>query len=89
MSTQSDVQTANRQLANQIHEEAHRDSNSPYAGKFVGIANGRVVVAADNWREVSERLRQVEPDPSKCYCIEPSADYESVHEVWRVYYGVS
>ena len=53
-------------------------------GETRGIANGRVVVVADTWREVVDRLRQVEPDPAKCRCIEASADYDRVEEIWRV-----
>jgi hypothetical protein len=33
---------------------------------------------------VSQRLRRVEPDPHKCCCIEASADYDAVHEIWSV-----
>jgi hypothetical protein len=76
------IASANEQLARQINQEARQDPNSPYAGKLVGIANGRVVVVAETWRDVVERLRQVEPDPTKCYCIEASADYERVEEIW-------
>jgi hypothetical protein len=78
------ITSANERLARQINQEARRDPNSPYAGKLVGIANGRVVVVADTWRDVVERLRQVEPDPTKCYCIEAGADYERVEEIWRL-----
>ena len=84
MSTFACIPAINRELAEQVNAEARRDAHSPYAGKFVGIANGQVVVVADNWREVSRRLREVEPDPNKCCCIEASADYEVVHEVWSV-----
>jgi hypothetical protein len=41
----------NWELADRINAEAKRDPHSPYAGKFVGIANGRVVAVADTWRE--------------------------------------
>jgi hypothetical protein len=78
------IATANEQLVRQINQEGRRDPKSPYAGKFVGIANGQVVVVADSWREAAERLRQVESDPSKCRCIEASADYDRVEEIWRV-----
>src|SRR5947208_5815164 len=47
MSGPSAVQEANEQLARQINEEARSDPHSPYAGKFVGIANGQVIVVAD------------------------------------------
>lgn len=76
--------SANERLARQINQEARRDPNSPYAGKLVGIAHGRVVVVADTWREVVERLRLTEPDPAQCYCLDASADYERVDEIWSV-----
>jgi hypothetical protein len=78
------ILAANERLARQINQEARCDPQSPYAGKLVGIANGQVVVVADSWREVAERLRQVEADPAKCYCFDASADYERVEELWRV-----
>jgi hypothetical protein len=74
----------NQELARRINHEARADPKSQYAGKFVGIANGQVVVVADNWRDVSMRLRAIEHDPLKCYCIEASADYDAVHEVWSL-----
>ena len=82
MSRNDSIASANAELARQINQEARRDPTSPYAGKLVGIANGQVVVVADTWREVANRLRQAEPDPTNCYCIEASADYEQVEEIW-------
>ncbi len=76
--------SANEQLARQINRQARQDPQSPYAGKLVGIAHGQVVVVADSWAEVVQRLRQVEPDPTQCHCIEASGDYERVEEIWRV-----
>lgn len=73
--------STNEQLAREINRQARSDPRSPYAGKFVGIADGKVVVVADSWREVAKRLRALEPDPTKCYAIEASADYDSVHEI--------
>jgi hypothetical protein len=80
----STVQDRNRELAVQINEEARRDPQSPYAHKFVGIANGKVVVIANEPDEMSRRLRQIEPDPSKCFWVEASRDYDAVEEVWRL-----
>ncbi len=76
--------SVNLDLARSINREARQDPTSPYAGKFVGIANGCVVVVADTSREVLRRLKEVEPDPKKCCCIECSADYETVQEIWGV-----
>ena len=84
MSNGSTVQDLNRELARKINEEALVNAQSPYANKFVGIANGQVVVVADNPDELSHRLRQIEPDPQKCFGIEASRDYSIVEEVWGV-----
>ncbi|MBI1915075.1 MAG: hypothetical protein HYS12_10110 [Planctomycetes bacterium] len=77
------IASANERLARQINQEARQDPNSPYARKLVGIANGNVVVVADTWQEVVDRLRQVEPDPNRCRCLEASVDYDRVEEIWR------
>jgi hypothetical protein len=65
-----------------INEEARRNPQSPYAQKFVGIANGQVAVVADSWDQMSRQLRQIEPDPTKCYALEASRDPDEVHEIW-------
>jgi hypothetical protein len=78
----STVQDTNRQLARQINEEARRDAQSPYANKWVGIVNGRVVVVAETLDEMSHRLRQIEPDPSKTFGLAASEDPDEVHEIW-------
>src|SRR2546425_5432682 len=92
MSGASTVQELNRELAHKINEEARRNPQSPYANKFVGIANGQVVVVADDPDEMSTRLRQIEPDPSKCCGVEARRDHSTIDEIWglflcRAYYG--
>jgi hypothetical protein len=79
----NDSMTAtNAEVARQINQEARSDPASPYAGKLVGIANGQVVVVADTWEEVVNQLREAEPDPTRCHCIEASAAYDRVEEIW-------
>ena len=84
MAQNDSIASVNEQVVRQINRQARQDPQSPYAGKLVGIANGQIVVVADTWREVVDRLREVEPDPAKCRCIEASADYDRVEEIWRV-----
>jgi hypothetical protein len=84
MSTLADVQERNRKLARQINQEALRDPQSPYAGKFVGIANGQVVVVADTLDEMARRLRQIEPNPAQTQSVEASLDYGEVIEIWSM-----
>jgi len=84
MSTSSTVLEINRELARQINEEARRNPQSPYAGKFVGLANGKVVAVADDLDEMVELLEKVESDPMKTYCLEASRGYDEVIEIWSV-----
>ena len=74
----------NRKLARQINEEALRNPQSPYAHKFVGIADGQVVAVADDLDDMIQRLRQIEPDPRKTCCVEASRDYGTVEEIWEM-----
>jgi hypothetical protein len=83
MSDTKTVLELNEELARKINEEARRNPQSPYANKFVGIANGQVVVVADDRDEMSRRLRQIESDPRKCFCLEASRDYSEVVEIWE------
>lgn len=78
------VQQLNEELARRIHEEARRNPQSPYANKCVGIANGRDVVTANDWDELSLRLRQIEPDPTRCFCawIDPNTHFGAENEIW-------
>jgi hypothetical protein len=82
MSGSKSVQEINRELATKINEEARRDPKSAYANKFVGIANGQVVVVADSLDEMARRLEHIEPDSSKCFCVEASRDPDEVVEIW-------
>jgi hypothetical protein len=82
MANSSSVQERNREAARQIGAEARTNPQSPYAGKFVGIANGQVVAVADNWDELARRVREAEPDHRKAFCFEVGRDYDAVQEIW-------
>lgn len=85
MSTNGSILEINRELARKINEETLKDpEHSPFANKFVGIANGQVVVVADDPDEMVRRLRQIEPDSRKTRCVEASRDYSVVEEIWGV-----
>jgi hypothetical protein len=79
------MQELNRKLANRINAEARSNPQSPFAGKWVGIANGQVVVVADGMEEMIQRLRQIEPDPMKTFSVEASRDYDEVVEIWSIF----
>jgi hypothetical protein len=75
------MQDLNRELARQINAEALANPNSPYSGKFVGIANGQVVIVADTLDEVARKLRLTEHEPAKAFSFEASRDYSVVEEI--------
>lgn len=78
------IQELNRELAQRINAEARGNQQSPYANKFVGIANGQVVVVTDDLDDLAQRIRQAEPDATKTLCVEASYDYDQVDEIWKV-----
>jgi hypothetical protein len=82
MSSHATVQELNRELAARINEEALSDPRSPYVGKFVGIANGQVVVVCDNLDTVGRELQKLEPDPGRSFFLDAGRDYNEVHEIW-------
>ena len=79
------VQELNRELARKINLETRSNPDSVFAGKFVGIANGQVVVVADNLEDLAQRLRQAEPDATSTMCVEASRNYDLVEEIWSLY----
>jgi len=84
MAAAGSIHDINRDLARRINQEARNDPHSPYVNKFVGIANGKVVVVADQFSEMIRKLRQIEPDPTKTFGIEASHDYSQVEDVWEL-----
>ena len=85
MSATATIQELNRELAQRINAEARSNPQSPYANKFVGIANGQVVVVTDDLNELARQLRLAEPDPTKTFGVEASRDYTEVHEIWSMH----
>ena len=69
MDDRYDIQDRNIELAQRINDELLRDPNSAYAGKWIGIANGQVVVG-NSYEDVRRRLGEIEPDPFRCHCME-------------------
>ena len=83
MPLSSEILEQNKALADRINEEARANPASPYAGKYVGIANGQVVAVAETLGEVAGKLRQLESDPSRCFIVEASRDYNVAEYNWN------
>jgi hypothetical protein len=78
------IQEINKAVADQLYAEAQHNPQSPYVGKKVGIANGKVVILADAWSVVARALEQAEPDASRTFCIDMAQDYKTVQEIWEI-----
>ena len=63
------VRERNQKLADRINQEPGQNPDSPDAGKFVGIADGQVMVVAEALRETVERSRQAEPAAASCFSL--------------------
>jgi len=79
--TNPEVVERNRALARAIHEEARSNPQSPYAGKFVGLANGQVVVVSDDLNGLARRLREVEPNSRNLYIVDTKRDPTKIHRI--------
>jgi hypothetical protein len=75
------VALRNAELARRINQEARANPQSPYAGKFVGLLNGQVVVVADDLDEVDRRLRELSADNKAMFIVEASRDYDEVMDI--------
>jgi hypothetical protein len=78
MSALDGIAMQNQSLADQINKEALANPRSPYAKKYVGIANGQVAAVADSLTSVVEQLDQIERDPARTLIFEASVDYDKV-----------
>lgn len=87
MSDINELQDRNEQLARKIHDEAQKNPQSPYAYKYVGIADGQHVVAADDLEELDRLLQEIEPDPEKRFCawIDPDTHFGAENEIWGLH----
>jgi hypothetical protein len=83
MTQLTEIQKTNEELAERINREALANPQSPYAGKYVGIANCQVVAVADTLSAMLRLLRSAEPDPTRTFYIEASRNYDVVAEIWE------
>ncbi|MEX1096636.1 MAG: DUF5678 domain-containing protein [Planctomycetales bacterium] len=76
------IDEEDNRLAEAINREARSDPSSPYAGKYVAIAGGKVVAAGERIEDVLAAMEKAVPDRHRGLVIEASADYEGPHEIW-------
>jgi hypothetical protein len=80
----TEEQKQDEALARQINQDALTNTQSPYAGKHVGILGGQVVAVVDTLDEVVDALAKIEPDPNRGMVVEASANYDETVYIWRI-----
>ncbi len=66
-----------------INTDASSNPASAYAGKYVGIANGQVIVVTDDPEDLDTRLKEIEPDHRRVFWVDAGHDPNKVEFVWR------
>ncbi len=83
MFPQTEEQKKNWEFALRVSRETRANSQSPYAGKYLGIWKQQVVAVADTLDEIDDKMDALQADPRECVCIEASADYEETEYIWE------
>jgi hypothetical protein len=80
----NEVWDRNWNVACAINDEARRNPQSPYAGKYVGLAKGQVVAVADDLHELVRQLCAAEPEPSNRFLFAAGVKPSLVEEIWSL-----
>ena len=84
MAAATTVNQLNRDIADQLIAAAKLDLPACPLGKYVGIANGQVIVVSEDLEEVVRQLERAEPISNRTFVVEPGRDYTKVCEIWRI-----
>ncbi len=74
----------NREVGEWVLGDAKRNRPA-YAGRFVGIANGKVVIATNDLNELARKLDEAAPEPSATYSVILDYDYNKAFEIWEAH----
>jgi hypothetical protein len=84
MAKSKTIKQRNRELAEAINAEVRTNPESPYAGKFVAIANGVVVMVSEDSAELARKLCAMEPDTRKTLVVQAGVSYGEIVEIWSL-----
>jgi uncharacterized protein YlzI (FlbEa/FlbD family) len=80
VTTVKSIADINRELGEQVLQDAKRDPKK-YPDKYVGIANGKVVVVSNDLNETVEQMALVESNPANCYFVNTKYDYTKPYHI--------
>ena len=77
------IEETNRELADKVVAEAKQNAQA-YPGKYIGIANGKVVIVSDDLDAVDDELDAVEPDSARTFIVDLTHDVNKIEYIWRL-----
>ena len=83
MLTMSAEQQENWDVALEINRTARQDPGSPYAGKYIAVAQQQVIAIEDNLDDLHLRLNALGDVAQEAIWIEASADYDRTYFIWQ------
>ena len=83
MTTTKSTAEINQELGEWVLEDA-KHNRQAYAGRFGGIANGKVVIATNDLNELAHKLDEADPDNAATYSVILDYDYSKPFEIWEI-----
>lgn len=77
LTSQEEQQRLNAEFGMRLNRETRANPDSPYAGKYVVIANCEIVTVADSLEEMRANILALGLNPRETFFIEASADYDT------------
>lgn len=74
---QEEQQRLNAEFGKRLNRETRANPNSPYAGKYLVIADCEVVTVGDTLDEIHDKIEVLGLNPRETFYIQASADYET------------
>ena len=74
--TREEQRQLDAEFGMRINRETRANPNSPYAGKYVVVANCEVVTVADSLDEMRANILALGLNPRESFYVEASANYD-------------
>jgi hypothetical protein len=86
MATTKSIEDLNRELGEQVLADAKSNPQN-YVGRYVGIANGEVIVSTNSLSELVGRLKE-EPDAAQTFFVDIARDPNKVLRISETWYAL-
>ena len=74
--TREEQRQLDAEFGMRLNRETRANPNSPYAGKYVVIADGEIVTVGDSLDEITDNLEAMGRNPSESFYVQASANYD-------------